>query len=152
MPSPRAGTAVQAVDRSDAGTSGTILAFTSGGHALGFGESRVFIASGDHMLRVELVGGRKVAPVADKTGTESSAIESKDLRDKAIPNNVGGSSSDAQTPALERVAYPDVWDGVTVAYEKSERGIYESSYMIAAGTSGCPAENIRLRYNRPVRI
>ncbi|MDD8026568.1 MAG: SBBP repeat-containing protein, partial [Acidobacteriota bacterium] len=178
MPSPRAGAAVQAVDRSDAGTSGTILPFTSWGHALGFGESRLFIASGDHMLRVELVGGRRVAPVADKTATESGVIEPKDPRgsgtakttametpasvsnspqrpsiaQKGMSNHVAGAAEGAQTPAFERVAYPDVWAGVTVAYEKSERGIYESSYMIAAGTSGRPVENIHLRYNRPVRI
>ncbi|MDD8027348.1 MAG: SBBP repeat-containing protein, partial [Acidobacteriota bacterium] len=130
------------------------------------------------MLRVELAGGRRVAPVADKAVTESGAIEPKDPRglrtlkttametpaavsnspqrapvaQKGMSNHVAGAAEGAQTPALERVAYPDVWDGVTVAYEKSDRGIYESSYMIAAGTSGRPAENIRLRYNRPVRI
>ncbi len=88
------------------------------------------------MLRVEFVGGRMVAPVADEAATESSRVK----------------TAAGQAPALERVSYPNVWDGVTVAYEKSDHGIVESSYLIAAGTSGRPVENIRLRYNRPVRI
>ncbi|MDD8026174.1 MAG: SBBP repeat-containing protein [Acidobacteriota bacterium] len=88
------------------------------------------------MLAVDLLGGRAVAPVADKEAMAAGAVE----------------PAAGQVPALERVVYPDVWDGVTVAYEKASGGIVESSYRIAAGSGKRAVESIRIRYNRPVRI
>ncbi len=136
LSSPPCADGVRAADRSEPGSGGAVLQLTAGGHALGFGESRVFFASGDHMLSVEFVGGRMAAPVVDEAATEPSGLK----------------PAAGQAPSLEKVSYSNVWDGVTVAFEKSDHGIVESSYLIEAGTPGRPVKNIRLSYNRPIRI
>jgi len=112
----------------------TLLQYTSGGHVLGFGRSSIVVASADHMLRVELVGGRAVSPVADPTNASEAA------------------GSQGKAPPLSRVTYPEVWDGVTVVYDKADGAVVKSTYQIQAGTEGRPADQIRLRYNRPVRL
>ncbi len=110
------------------------LRFTAGGHVLGFGKSALYVASANHMVKVDLAGGRAVAPAMEE-GAVSGA---------------GGASGKA--PPLSRVAYSEVWDGVTVIYEKQDDAILESSYEIKAGAGRKALEQIRLHYNRPVRL
>jgi hypothetical protein len=112
----------------------TPLQFTSQGHALGFGTSSLYIAAGDHMMRIEWAGGRSVSPVAERSA------------------GPGDARATGKVQALERVSYPEVWNGITAVYEKSGGAILKSSYRIQAGTGGRPVEQILLLYNRPVRV
>ncbi|OQY81243.1 MAG: hypothetical protein B6D41_20005, partial [Chloroflexi bacterium UTCFX4] len=75
----------------------TTLAFTSGGHALGFRADAMFAASRDHALRVEFVNANAVSPQAND----------------AVARN----DSTRGAPALTRVTYPNLWNGITLAYD-----------------------------------
>jgi len=103
-----------------------ILQFTSGGHILGFSPDSIYLATGTHALKAELVGGKPVSPRAE-----------------------GGSSIDGHVRPFTRVTYSNVWDGVDIAYEKSKDSLVKPVYTVSAGKS--PA-SIRLRYNHPVSI
>jgi hypothetical protein len=103
-----------------------LLQFTAAGHVLGFQAEGVFVAAGDHMLRVEFAGTDGVAPVPDR-----------------IP------SGDGQAQSLGRVAYPELWPGISLSYEDAAGGVVESSYMLEPGAD---VGQIRLRYNAPVEI
>ena len=83
----------------------------------------------DHALSVEFLGTSGVSPKA--TG-ESKAADQK-----------------SQLPALGKVIYPDLWEGISLVYEAKEDGIAESTYEIAAGMD---VSRIRLRYNVPVEL
>jgi hypothetical protein len=108
--------------------------FTAGGHVLGFGESSLYVASTDHLVKVDLVGARPVAPVVD---AEAAAGE-------------GGAPGMVQP--LKRVTYPEPWAGVTLVYEGHSGGLVKSTYRVQPGAKGKPVEQIRLAYNRPVRL
>jgi hypothetical protein len=114
---------------------GEMLQFTAGGHVLGFRKAEMFIASGYHALKVEFVNARPVSPVEE--------IKSLDL-DKG---------RDATQP-LGKVSYRDLWDGVTLAYEKHGSGVVKSTYYIEPAKSETinPLGRIRLRYNVPVKV
>ena len=114
---------------------GALLQFTTpSGQVLGFQPGAVIVAGLDHMLRVDFVEARAVMPVSENGGV------------------YGSGGSDIQANRLQRVVYSEVWEGVTVIYESSEQSILKSSYEIRAGVPGRPVEQIRLRYNRPVRM
>jgi hypothetical protein len=118
-------------------TKGTdeLLQYTAGGHVLGFRKAEMFIASGDHALRVDFVNARPVSP---REEINSSDLEKN--RDVAQP--------------LGRVSYRDLWDRVTLIYEKHGSGVVKSTYHVQpAGTGNLnPVELIRLRYNVPVKV
>ncbi|MBU1139270.1 MAG: SBBP repeat-containing protein, partial [Proteobacteria bacterium] len=103
-----------------------LLQFTAGGHVLGFKNDSVYIAGGDHMLKVEFTGTTGAYPVANKA-TQSA--------------------SDAQ--AFNYVTYNDLWPGVDLVYKGTANGIFESTWQIAPGST---PEQIRLRYNAPIEI
>ena len=109
------------------------LQYTAGRHVLRFGKGEMFIASRDHALKLVFVNARPVIPTADIPSEEKE--------------NTGGKAL-----ALGRVKYLGLWERVTAVYEKSAGGILKSSYRIEPGTAGNPVGEIRLRYNRPVRI
>jgi hypothetical protein len=112
----------------------TLLQFNAGGHALGFGADFVVVAGPDRLLRVDFSGGRQVQPVAEgTTGERTGAILAKPA-------------------ALTRVTYPEVWEGVDVVFQASSKGVFESVYHVRNPPGGPGAENIRLRYNRPVSL
>ena len=115
-----------------AGTNGGLLQFTSAGHVLGFTGDGVIVASARHMLRIDFLNSRAVAPEADG--------------DVSQENNTGNARP------LGRVTYRDVWDGVTVVYEASGASIAKSTYYVDATKEGVPVDRIRLGYNRPVQI
>ncbi len=112
-----------------------MLQFTSGGHILGFRKGDVLIASGDHALRIEFVNARRVSPLTEKTRLDA------------------GNSLNTQKP-LGRIVYRNLWDGVTLVYERHSRGVAKSTYTVQPyGTgSSSPVERIRLRYNVPVEV
>jgi len=110
-----------------------VLQYTAGRHVLRFRKGEMFIASGDHAVQLVFVNARPVIPTA---GIPSEEKE-----------NTGG-----KAPALGRVIYRGLWERVTAVYEKSAGGILKSSYRIEPGRDGNPVGEIRLRYNRPVRI
>jgi hypothetical protein len=117
-----------------AGPSG-LPQYTAGGHVLGFRKDGVVIASRSHALKVEFVDARPVSPVEEGKPSES-------VKDRRAGQPLG------------RVTYHDLWDGVTVVYEKTESGVVESSYHIQPGEAKAsnPVDKIRLRYNVPVRV
>ncbi len=103
-----------------------LLEFNSGSHVLGFSSGSMYMASGTHVLRVEFVGGKSVAPVSKE-----------------------GLSSDGKAPPLSKVIYPNIWDGVDIVYEGAKGSIVKSTYTVAAGKA---PGSIRLRYNRPLTL
>ncbi|MDY6973376.1 MAG: hypothetical protein SV775_13760, partial [Thermodesulfobacteriota bacterium] len=117
-----------------------LLQFTAGSHVAGFGQREMYLASGDNVLKVTFVGARAVSP--EEFGNPSSAH----------------TGFRAARP-LEMVRYKDLWNSVTLVYEKSAGAVMKSTYHVApsAGDSkgvdrGSPVDHIRLRYNVPVRI
>jgi hypothetical protein len=112
-----------------------LLQYTAGGHVVGFRKGEMFLASGDHALRVEFVNARLVSPVE-----EIKSVSMKDNRQAAQP--------------LEKVTYRDLWQGVTLVYEKHGSGVVKSTYHIQPAGTGTidPVGQIRLRYNMPVKV
>ena len=109
--------------------------FTAGGHILGFRKGEMFVASGDHALRVEFVNARPVSP-----GEEAKSGDPESNHQTAQP--------------LGKVSYPNLWDGVTLVYENHGSGVVKSTYRVEpVGSSvSSPLNQIRLRYNVPVKV
>ena len=105
--------------------------FTAGGHVLGFQPDGVYVVGGDHALKVEFAGARAVAPTVNGDWQPET-------------RNPGPA-----TP-LGKVTYADLWDGVTLVYERSADAVVKSTYYVAPHSH--PVERIRLRYNAPVQV
>ena len=116
-------------------TTDEMLQFTAGGHIFGFRKGDVFIASGDHALRIEFVNARPVSPV-----DEGISPDTENNRQTAEP--------------LGRVSYSDLWDGVTLVYERKGTGVVKSTYTIQpeGADASSLVDRIRLRYNVPVAV
>jgi len=112
-----------------------VLQFVAGGHVLGFRKGEVFIASGHHALRIEFINARPVSP-----SNEGISLDTENNRQVTTP--------------LGRVSYSDLWDGVTLVYERHGSGVVKSTYTVQpAGTeASSPVDRIRLRYNVPVVV
>ena len=110
--------------------SGGLIQLISGGHVLGFGSGEMYLAGGDHLLRVEFVGANSGFPIVETLPGLSEAERGRDIA------------------RLNRVTYRDVWDGIDLVYERHDNGLAKSTYYIAPGADG--HERIRLRYNLPV--
>jgi hypothetical protein len=117
------------------GSQDELQQYTAGGHILGFRTGAMFVASGDHALKVEFLNTNPATPI----GEEGSANPKK--------------GHDA-APPLGRVTYRDLWDGVTLVYENHGSGVVKSTYRIEPAGSGTidPLGQIRLRYNAPVKV
>ncbi|MBM3131422.1 MAG: hypothetical protein FJZ95_00070, partial [Chloroflexi bacterium] len=109
-----------------------ILQFTSGGHVLGFTAEGILVASASHVLKTKFIDANPVTPEADASGS--------------------GSISDGMTAPLGRITYKNLWDGITLVYEAGEGAIMKSTYYVDTTGEGVPSDQIRLSYNRPVRI
>jgi hypothetical protein len=103
-----------------------IQQFISSGHVLGFTAGGVFVAGGSHALHVEFVDSHATNPVSDAVPSDAQ---------RAIP--------------LSHVAYPNVWDGVTLTYDAPNGAIARSTYRIEPHAN---IDNIGLRYNAPVSV
>jgi hypothetical protein len=116
------------------GSQDEIKPYTAGGHILGFRKGEIFVASGNHALKVEFVNANPVSPIG-----EGGSANPKKGHDVA--------------PPLGRMTYRDLWDGVTLVYENHGSGVFKSTYRIEAGgtTAVDPVDEIRLRYNVPVK-
>lgn len=112
-----------------------LLQFVSGGHVLGFRADDVTIASGDHALRIEFVGSQSISP-EDEGATQNS-----------------DQSQNGPRP-LDRVIYKDLWQGVSLVYEKHNSGVVKSTYLVhpSGSDNTSPVEHIRLRYNVSVSV
>ena len=107
----------------------SILQFKAAGHVLGFQPNRAYLVALDHALSVEFLGTPGVMP-------------------KAV-GEAEPKSGNSGAPALGKVVYPDLWEGISLVYEPGEDGITESTYEVAAGAD---VSKIRLRYNVPVAL
>ena len=104
-----------------------LLQFVAAGHVLGFEEKGVYVASGNHMLKVEFAGAQGALP-------------------EAVGSHADGHGFGQ---SLHQVSYKKLWPGVDLVYEATSGGIMESTWHIAAGAD---PDQIRLRYNGPVAI
>jgi len=111
-----------------------LLQFAAGSHVLGFRQGGMYIASSDHALKVEFVGARSVYPV-EKAKSPSTSDKLQ-----------------ATLPPLGTVTYSDLWDGISLVYEKDSKGLVKCTYAIALGTRASQLDQIRLAYNVPVRL
>jgi len=117
------------------GSQDELQQYTAGGHVLGFRKGEMFVASGDHALRLEFLNANPVSPVGE-----------------------GGSANPKKghevAPPLGKVSYRDLWDGVTLVYENPGSGVVKSTYHVEAGgtTAVDRVDEIRLRYNVPVKV
>ena len=112
-----------------------MLQFVSGDHVLGFRKGDMFIASGVYALRIEFVNARPVSPA-----------------DEGVSLDTENNRQDVKL--LGRVSYRDLWDGVTLVYEKHNTGVVKSTYTVQPRSFGgaSPVDRIRLRYNVPVAV
>ncbi|MBU1737076.1 MAG: fibronectin type III domain-containing protein [Proteobacteria bacterium] len=111
-----------------------LLQFTTGGHVLGFSDSGVVVAGGNHAVKVDFVGAAKVLPTVNEGNTFST-------------ETVRG------VPILNRVTYDNLWDKITLKYDRTESGLVESTYHISPhGKQDSPIDLVRLRYNLPVSL
>ena len=117
---------VQASSAAGTNYESELLQFTSQGYVLGFSEDGVIVASARHMLKVEFLGSKSVAPKANNTTLNNDKAQS-----------------------LGRVTYQNVWDGVTVEYEANKSSVVKSTYYL---DDGAYTSRIRLGYNRPVQL
>jgi uncharacterized repeat protein (TIGR01451 family) len=109
-----------------ADASNNLLQFQSDGHVLGFAPDGMLVSNGTYALRVEFVDANAVTPQAAENGA----------------------AEDGAAPQLTQVTYPDLWDGITLAYD-ADGGLARSTYTVVPGSD--PAA-IRLRYNAPVAV
>ena len=100
---------------------------------MGFRQGEMFMASGDHALKVEFIKANPVNPIE-----ESRSPEPKKDKQAARP--------------LGKVTYRDLWDGVTLAYEQDNSGGVKSTFQVKRTGSLNPVDNIRLRYNVPLKL
>ncbi|MGO9953820.1 MAG: SBBP repeat-containing protein [Dissulfurispiraceae bacterium] len=105
-----------------------LLQYRAGGHILGFMPDKVYFASVDHALSIEFIGGSGNGP---------------------LEINPGGTGDDKGPKNLGRMEYRNLWPGITLRYDKADRGIVESTYLVEAGAD---VKNIRLKYNVPVTL
>jgi hypothetical protein len=134
-----------------------MMQFAVGAHVLGFGKDNVLIASADHALRVEFVDAQPVSPVDETILYDYDCALTSNKRESRISRD----SPQAAMP-LDRVSYHDLWEGVTLTYEKHAGSIVKSTYIVqpthtksvdsAVITNQNPVDQIRLRYNVPVHV
>jgi hypothetical protein len=109
--------------------------YTAGGHVLGFREDGVVIASGSHALRVEYVNAEPVSPLEEGTPSEPAEAQKG-------------------APTLGKITYRDLWDGISVVYEKTGSAVVKRTYYVQPGEirGSNSVDQIRLRYNVPINV
>ncbi|WP_321438017.1 SBBP repeat-containing protein [uncultured Bacteroides sp.] len=114
------------------------LQFTSSGHALIFNNKGVMVASTSHALKVSFLHANVVTPKAENTEVGSFATNDP---------------TSQKSVSLGKVTYTNIWDNVSLEYEASGNGIYETTYHLNPNKTGnINVGNIRLGYNRPLTL
>jgi len=108
------------------GPQSELLQFKQAGHVVGFESRGVYVASGDHLLRLTFEAPNDVSPQIS-----------------------GSTEKQSETDSLVKVTYSNLWNGIDLQYTTTENGIIESTWQLA---SMAKVENILLRYNAPVSI
>jgi len=67
-----------------------LLQYTAGGHVLGLRKGEMFIASGDHALRVEFVNGRPVSPGEEAKSRDPESNRLRRNRSEKSPMTIYG--------------------------------------------------------------
>ncbi|MFO7683992.1 MAG: SBBP repeat-containing protein [Chloroflexota bacterium] len=106
-----------------------LLAFSSGGHVLGFAEDGFYLSNGAYAFKTTFVGAHPVKPIS------AQAEKTADFESTA-------------PPLSGQVSYPNLWPGITLVYDWGD-GLARSTYTVAARVD--PAA-IRLRYNVPASL
>jgi hypothetical protein len=105
---------------------------TSDRHIVGFGKGSVVVASLNHSLQMDLVEARAVTPLSKEPTAQTG--------------------KGAATQPFTQVTYAGLWDHVTAVFEAHSRSILKSTYYVDASCGENPSDQIRLHYNRPVRV
>ncbi len=108
------------------GNTNELLQFTAGGHVIAFMPECLYLTGSDHMLKVTFQNANVTTPEAEQC-----------------------LSMEISTQPLEKVIYPELWNGISLAYEKKGGSIAKSTYFVSPGSD---ASQISLRYNVPVRL
>jgi len=103
-----------------------MLQFTSSGHVLGFKNNSVYVAAGSHLLRESFAGTDGTVPQAE----QQTRINGK-------------------AHILEEVVYPNLWNGITLIYDRPPGGILRSTYKVEMGAD---PKQIALQYNVPIHV
>jgi hypothetical protein len=111
------------------------MQFTAGGHVLGFAPGKVYMVGMGYALSEEFVGARRVLPVP-KPSAESGSLD-------------GADETAAVASSFQGVCYPELWEGISLRYEKASGALAESVYIIQPGAE---VKDIRIRYNTDFRI
>jgi hypothetical protein len=110
-----------------------LLQFAAGGHVLAFEPGGMSISASDHTLKIEFVGARPVYPVEKATTATLENFQST-------------------LPPLGTVTYPDLWEGISLVYEKDSEGLVKCTYRISPVIRASQLDQIRLAYSVPVRM
>ncbi len=108
------------------GGNNELLQFTSEGHVIAFTPECMYLSGNDHMLKVTFQNANVSAPQAE-------------------PRKFIGS----RPQSLEKVIYPELWNGISLTCESEGGSIAKSTYIVSPGSD---ARQICLRYNVPVRV
>jgi hypothetical protein len=115
-----------------------LLQFKAGSHIMGFKPDKVYLVNTAGFLSVEFLGANTVSPNA-------VIVEANQTKnDAAITSSRGN-----KLVNLQRVEYPNLWDGITLRYDAANEGISESTYFIEPGAE---VAEIQLRYNTDTEL
>ncbi len=103
-----------------------LLQFTAGRHVIAFMPECLYLTGSDHMLKVTFQNANVTAPEAEQC-----------------------QSMESSTQPLEKVIYSELWNGISLTYERQWSGIAKSTYIVSPGSD---AGQISLSYNVPVRL
>ncbi len=112
-------------------TNNDLLQFSSQNHILGFQSDGVYVASARHALKTTFLRANNVTPVSDSNADVDAS---------------------GKVPALGKVTYKNIWNGIDAVYEAEKNSLMKSTYFVDITKKGVTANSIHLRYNRPVKI
>ncbi|MCX5870817.1 MAG: SBBP repeat-containing protein [Deltaproteobacteria bacterium] len=122
-----------------------LLQFKAGSHIMGFKPDKVYLVNMAGFLSVEFLGAHTVSPKAATVGANQPKNDVT-LTPSTTPLTPGSGKTLAN---LQRVEYPDLWDGITLRYDAAKDGLAESTYSIQPGAD---VADIQLRYNTDTEL
>jgi hypothetical protein len=113
------------------GTGSDSIAYTvTSGELISYNKDSYFVASFDHLLKVDFVGASLVDPIAQQAGNVASLL-------------------DTTSDTYRNVLYTDLWSGVDAVFESDASTLLKSTYYVDAGVS---VDEIHLEYNHDLSI